>query len=335
MGFSRSFKISLLLSTVIHFGTFVALSHESVASKIAASPEIVLAKRSQPKTVRFELVETPKSAEVAEPPKETDLISDKNTRAQDRFQGDKKLEDSPHMEGKHDDSKDTRPRAVVTQPPPEQVSAAPVPEPAEEKRPEPRAVPKEPARQPEKPKIQAEPEPKTEPAKSESESVEVAPEKREKEVIQLAKKAPEPTPPVPTTAPKPGSHVISVTSSNNPGADAEIMGELSFGATRHFFGEYLVKMKQAVERQWVSLLVTKYTGIVSSEAVIDFKIQPDGRVTDMMVRSVEGDNYFSVVCVSSIRDAQPFERIPYEEIPGLPENYMDKPLNIRFTFRYN
>ena len=124
-------------------------------------------------------------------------------------------------------------------------------------------------------------------------------------------------------------------SANNADADARITGELSYAASRHFFGEYLLKMKHTVERQWISRLVSQYTGIVSSRAVIDFKIQPDGSVTDMVVNSVEGDSYFPIICASSINDAQPFDRIPYDETQGLPDEFVNKPLNIRFTFQYN
>jgi outer membrane biosynthesis protein TonB len=129
--------------------------------------------------------------------------------------------------------------------------------------------------------------------------------------------------------------IMSSASARSAGADARITGELSFATTRHFFGEYLLGMKQAVETEWISRLVSQYTGLVRSEAVIDFKIQPDGSVTDLDISSTEGDSYFSLICVSSIQDAQPFDEIPYDDIAGLPEEFIGKPLSIRFTFRYN
>ena len=64
-------------------------------------------------------------------------------------------------------------------------------------------------------------------------------------------------------------------------------------------------------------------------------IQPDGSVPDIAVHSVEGDSYFAVLCVSSINAAQPFAAIPYEKVQGLPDEFIGKPLNIRFTFQYN
>jgi outer membrane biosynthesis protein TonB len=160
-----------------------------------------------------------------------------------------------------------------------------------------------------------------------------APEPEGRKVIQLAKKLPKAgaSGSIPPSSPR----IVTTASSKNVNADAEITGELSFGATRHFFGEYLLKMKQAVERQWVSRLVSQYTGVVSAEAVIDFKIQPDGRVTDLAIAEFDGDNYFPVLCVSSITDAQPFDEIPYDEIEGLPQEYKNKALSVRFTFRYH
>ncbi len=322
--FSRSFKVSLLISTLLHLGAFTALNQETIAQKLLTSPEVLLARKSEPRVVRFELVDTPASAKTPEAPKKTNLMSDKNTRAQDRFQSEKKLEDSPHMEGKHDESKDTRPRAVVT---PAPVVPKTPPKPRQAEKPKPREEAKKPL--PEAPAA-----PKEKPMEPEK-KIEIAPEPKEKEVIQLAKKMPSRAEPAVSPPPPPTSRVISVASANNAGADAQITGELSFGATRHFFGEYLLGMKQAVERQWVSRLVSTYTGIVTSRAVVDFKIQPDGSVTDMVVHSTEGDPYFALLCVSSINDAQPFDRIPYDKIQGLPDEFVNKPLNIRFTFRYN
>ena len=59
MVFSRSFKVSLLISTLLHLGAFAALGHETVARKILASPEPLSARKSESRVVRFELVEGP------------------------------------------------------------------------------------------------------------------------------------------------------------------------------------------------------------------------------------------------------------------------------------
>lgn len=324
MTLSRSFKVSLALSALIHIGAFAAVSNEGIAEKILASPKPLLAGKTKPTAVHFELVDTPASAKTPEPPKKTNLISDKNTRAQDRFKSEEKLKDSPHMEGKHEESKDTRPRAVVRKPPkpPEkEARSKPVPEP--KKQLQPRAELTQtlhpvPARE----KKPVEP----------SEEKHAAPETKKKEVVRLAKKAPAQHEGLAAPAILP--RITSPASARNTGADAQITGELSFGATRHFFGEYLLKIKQSVEAQWLSRLVSQYTSVTRAQAVIDFKIQPDGRVTDVDVSSFEGDLFFALLCLSSIRDAQPFDTIPFDEIPGLPEDFRNKPINIRFTFRY-
>ncbi|MBI4832852.1 MAG: hypothetical protein HY801_15130 [Candidatus Lindowbacteria bacterium] len=262
-------------------------------------------------------------------------MSDKNTRAQDMFHGEKKLSDSPRMEGKQEKAKDTRQRMIVQSPrttPAQQRKSGKT---DQEVRPDRDRKQTETHKQMEK-------ESATKSDSSEQTSpemrnrMEMAREPQKKEVIQLAKKASPADGSSGESAPPPmAPRIITAASAKNTEADAQITGELSFGATRHFFGEYLLKMKQAVEQQWVSRLISQYTGIVSSEAVIDFKIQPDGHVTDMIVNSNEGDPYFPLVCASSISDAQPFDKIPYSEVPGLPDEYMNKPLNIRFTFRYN
>jgi outer membrane biosynthesis protein TonB len=335
--FARSFKVSLLISALIHFGAVAAINQDVIAKKILANPPsvpVAKMKKSEPKTVQFELVYTPASARVATPQKNTGLMSDKNTRAQDTFKSEKRLPDSPHMEGNSNKAKDTRQQMIVRQtktPPTEQrMSQKSVKEarldknrPRQETREKPEKEMTGKAATPEK----AQPETR--------ERIEIAHEPEKKELIQLAKKAASPDEPAIAVPPPMAPRVITAASTRDTEADARITGELSFGATRHFFGEYLLKMKQAVERQWVSRLVSRYTGIVSSRAVIDFKIQPDGHVTDIVVNSNEGDPYFPLVCVSSISDAQPFDKIPYDEAPGLPEQYTNKPLSIRFTFQYN
>ena len=354
MTLSRSFKVAVSISVLIHAGVFALLDREPVAEKIFASPKPLLAKKlkPKPKAVQFELVDTPASAKAPEPPKKTTLLSDKNTRAQDKFQGKEKLEDSPHMEGKRADSKDTRPKTVIAkpavtpkprkperQPKPVKPREKTVPPSAQEVKPEPKTVDKkQPVEQKKEPMQKVIPEKK---AAKPVEEIRIAPAPKEKEVIHLAKKRPSevspiaPVPPRTTPAQVATPEISTSVDAGNMGGDALIEGEISFGATSHFFGEYLLKMKQAVETEWISHLISRYTGVAGSTAAIDFKIQPDGTATDIVTSSNKGDPYFPIVCMSSIRDAQPFEEIPYNDIPGLPEELKGKPLNIRFTFRYN
>jgi len=319
---------------LIHMGAFAVVSHESVTQRIKTGPVIVAKQKTKPTSVRFELIETPASAKTDKPATGTNLRSDKNAQAQDRFESEKKLDDAPHMEGKHEDVKDTRPRMIAAKP------AKPIAEKAAPQK-EPQSQPVKP---PEKEKVEEQkteklqsglPAEKKEEPREPEKGVRIEPESKPKEIKKLAKKMPDPSEsvmPAPSIVP---SRMMSAASASNTGADARITGDLSFAASRHFFGEYLVKMKQAVEREWVSRLVSKYTGVRSSRAVIDFRIQPDGEVTDIAVNSVEGDQYFAVMCASSINDAQPFDEIPYAEAQGFPEEFVNKPLNIRFTFRYN
>jgi hypothetical protein len=353
--FSRSFKVAVSISVLIHAGAFALLDREPVAEKIFAPPKPALAKKPKPKVVRFELIDTPASAEAPKPPKKSTLLSDKNTRAQDKFRGEKKLEDSPHLTGKRTDSKDTRPRTVIAKPAvapkppkPHDAKEQPKPEkPREETAPLPERKdepePKAPAdKQPIEPKKELEQQamPKEEKSKQAGE-IRIAPATKEKEVIRLAKEIPpqkspiEPIPPMPAPVRKTTPQISTSVDAGNMGGDALIEGEISFGATRHFFGEYLLKMKQAIETEWISNLISQYTGVAQSTAVIDFKIQPDGTATDIVTHSSKGDPYFPIICVSSILNAQPFEEIPYNDIPGLPEELRGKALNIRFTFRYN
>ncbi|MBI5117835.1 hypothetical protein HZA56_15275 [Candidatus Poribacteria bacterium] len=334
---ARSFKVSLLISALLHFGAVAAINQDVIARRIFTNPPsvpVAKLKKNEAKPVQFELVDTPASARAATPQKNAKFMSDKDTRAQDTFKSEKKRPDSPHMESKSDKAKDTRQRMILQRPRTPSMEQRRSQKNAKEARPDKARPRPEKSKQVEKEMTQKATTPEN--AQSETqERIEIAREPEKKEIIQLAKKASSPDEPAIAVPPPMAPRVITAASARDTEADAQITGELSFGATRHFFGEYLLKMKQAVERQWVSRLVSQYTGIVSSRAVIDFKIQPDGRVADIVVNSNDGDPYFPLVCVSSINDAQPFDKIPYAETPGLPEQYMDKPLSIRFTFQYN
>lgn len=118
-------------------------------------------------------------------------------------------------------------------------------------------------------------------------------------------------------------------------ASARMQGEFSYGATKHFFGDYLLALKERVEQRWIARLVSEYSSVRHSRVVVDFKILASGEVTGLYVSGLEGDPYFKVICVHTIEDATPFPPVPYTEVEGLPPDLVNKPLNIRFTFEYN
>ena len=239
MTLSRSFKVAVSISVLIHAGVFALLDRKPVAEKIFAPPKPLLAKKPEPKAIRFELIDTPASAEAPEPPKESTLLSNKNTRAQDKFQGKKKLEDSPHLEGKRADSKDTRPKTVIAkpavapkprkpekQPKPVKPRQKTVSPPAQKEKPEPRtADKKQPVEQKKAPMQKVIPEKK---AAKPVEEIRIAPAPKEKEVIHLAKKSPvevspiAPVPPRPAPAQVATPEISTSVDTGNMGGDALI-----------------------------------------------------------------------------------------------------------------
>jgi len=117
-------------------------------------------------------------------------------------------------------------------------------------------------------------------------------------------------------------------------ARAEAEGEISFEATQHFFAGYFLRMRQKIENTWVLLLSSRYKRMGPSRAVLDFLVMPDGAVRALTPLSSEGDELFPLVCGLAVRNSGPFDPVPYDALPQLPEAVRDLPLRVRVSFNY-
>jgi hypothetical protein len=129
---------------------FLAFDQEAISAKLLEPPALMVRTeaKAKPQIMNFELIDTPSSAQTAAPPEKTNLASNKNTRAQDLFESERALKNEPHMEGKNEDSKDTRPRMIAPEPPrppakPKQEAKTPAPPKEILKEPEKKEPPKE------------------------------------------------------------------------------------------------------------------------------------------------------------------------------------------------
>lgn len=328
----------------MHLSFGLALGLESVLRLLRPSAVAVVPVTRPP--VRFTLVNTPDSAATDTPPQDSRFLSNRHTRAQDHTpETNTPGEDQPRIDtsGKsHNVRPDARAPVLALVPAPPERAAPAVGEPAPAQsqrrvtapplmalRPPP-AIPAKPRLAPDQPPVSL-----ASPVKTPAPAVVPLPKKdvtqARREIARLQREiaALRDAPEV-----QPGRITMSQAAAAEV-ANARVRGEFSYGATQHFFGEYLLRMKERVEREWFSRLLTEYSRAVSNRVVIDFKVYSNGDVGNMQFVEQHGDPYFPVLCWNAIEAAGPFGLVPYAEVEGIPPDLANKPLNIRFTFHYN
>lgn len=347
--------VTVLLSLLLHTGGLAILGvglRTSQTVVVAAEPET-----SDP--LRFELIETPESAEVDEPRNPTSgLISNRNTRSQQRsLDPGLPSTGSPRITDPGE-GHDLRPVGTAPQ---RGLPSPPTAPPASASRPSPLSPPS-PARPPrEEARPSGEPTPMPTGVQVRPEPVPDAPpperreEAREEERRETAERPIPPSPPrprvqpsppsppadqgTPPTAFQPGDEVQPGRPSLSPVeqdllARAEAEGEISFEATQHFFADYFLRMRRKIENTWVVLLSSRYKNMSPSRASFEFLVLPDGSIASLSPLGAEGDELFPLVCGLSVRNAGPFDPVPYDALPQLPDSVRDLPLRVRVNFNY-
>jgi hypothetical protein len=320
--FTTAVGVSLALHLLAGWG-FGSWRHLPSAAPGAVPPP------STPE-VRFELVESPASAEVAEPPPEPRFFSDRNTRARDQSRDDLPPNRRPRVED-GTAGRDLRPRAGAPR------VALPQPPAAPPVLAEPQAA------TPRPPLQEVGPSPPPEPG-----TVTLSPRQRQREEPAPEPRRPEPRPAPPRSpAPAPAPELRPATAlapspapvagrATLTAAEEDLLasalerGELSYEATQHFFADYFLALKNEIETTWNLLLLSRYSQLRRSRLTIDFLVQPDGTLGPLEVGPVTGDELFTVVCTAAIRRSAPFGPVPYD--PRLPEAVRRLPLHIRIDF---
>jgi hypothetical protein len=98
------------------------------------------------------------------------------------------------------------------------------------------------------------------------------------------------------------------------------------------FGAYDAEMIEAIQSRWDDLLdEVNYNTYRQGRVVIGFRLNYDGRITDLhVVESTVGD-MLGLLCQKAILDPAPYERWPQEMRQTIDKDYRD----ITFTFFYN
>ena len=154
--------------------------------------------------------------------------------------------------------------------------APPAPEPAQPapSPPSPAAVPPVPTPPEPEPVQSAMPEPL--PAPAPEDLLEDAPREASEAPVRIARAMPPPSPPPqPAPAPRPPAERPK-RSRGSLDSEVKNLGFTNFEAIQDEIAPYLLEIRKYVERRWIEMLLTRYSGTKPALAVIDCAIRPDG-----------------------------------------------------------
>lgn len=101
-------------------------------------------------------------------------------------------------------------------------------------------------------------------------------------------------------------------------------------AIKTSYGDYDRDFIEAVRAHWYQLL-ENITVNGAGKVVIEFRLLPDGRITNLKVIDSEVPDLLSLACQSAILDPAPFHPWPLEMRRDIPKDYRD----VTFTFFYS
>jgi len=97
------------------------------------------------------------------------------------------------------------------------------------------------------------------------------------------------------------------------------------------FGSYDYQFIKAVEKRWYDLLESHNFPQRSGKVVLEFKLNFDGRISDMKVNGNEVGDMLGLLCERAVLDPSPFGRWPSDMRRAIPGDFRE----VTFTFFYN
>jgi len=111
----------------------------------------------------------------------------------------------------------------------------------------------------------------------------------------------------------------------------ERRGRIAFDTKATPFGQYDAEFIAAVEQAWHNLLENNQLSQRSGRVVLEFKLNADGRITNMKVDGNEVGEILGMLCQRAVQDPAPYRRWPADMRRVIGSNTRE----IRFTFFYN
>jgi hypothetical protein len=115
----------------------------------------------------------------------------------------------------------------------------------------------------------------------------------------------------------------------NGGAAAR--GKIAFDVKATPFGSYDAQFIAAVQQRWFDLLESTQFGQRSGKVVLEFRLNYDGRISDMKVNGNEVGELLGLLCQRAILDPAPYQKWPSDMRRMVGSNFRD----VSFTFYYN
>lgn len=98
------------------------------------------------------------------------------------------------------------------------------------------------------------------------------------------------------------------------------------------FGVYDAAIVAAIQNRWYDLLEQRsYASDRTGKVVLEFRLNYDGRITEVRVVEHSVDELLSLLCQKAVLDPSPYARWPSDMRRMVGEDYRE----VRFTFYYN
>jgi outer membrane biosynthesis protein TonB len=114
------------------------------------------------------------------------------------------------------------------------------------------------------------------------------------------------------------------------GGVQEMKMDSSLDAMRTSYGDYDREFIDAVRTHWYQLLEHHSTD-GSGKVVVEFRLMPDGQITDMKILQNEMSDLLGFLCGQAISEPAPYRRWPEDMRRDFPQGHRD----VTFTFYYS
>jgi outer membrane biosynthesis protein TonB len=112
---------------------------------------------------------------------------------------------------------------------------------------------------------------------------------------------------------------------------ADKRGSLAFDVKASPFGSYDSRLIRAVEARWFNLLDSTPFVQRSGKVVVEFRLNMDGRITEIKTTENEVGEILGLICQRAILDPAPYGEWPNDMRSAIGGSYRD----VTFTFYYN
>lgn len=114
------------------------------------------------------------------------------------------------------------------------------------------------------------------------------------------------------------------------GGVAQLKMDSSLDAMKTSYGDYDAEFIDAVRTHWYQLLEHHETA-GSGKVVVEFRLLPDGRITNLQIVQNEMSELLGFICGQAISEPAPYRPWPEEMRREIPNNFRD----VTFTFYYS